>query len=71
MNIKAKYNLSGIYQILNLINGKRYIGQASNIAKRIYEHKRKRNNSHLYKAIKKMDGEILKYQFLKKSPLKI
>lgn len=32
--------ISGIYQILNLVNDKFYIGSAVNIAIRVYEHRR-------------------------------
>jgi len=46
-------NLSGIYQILNLVTNKRYIGQAENIQARIHEHKRKRNKGYLYRSINK------------------
>lgn len=46
-------NFAGIYQILNLVDGKRYIGQAQNIQSRIYEHQRKRNKGYLYRAIEK------------------
>jgi len=36
----------GIYVIINKVNGKKYIGQSSNIEKRIYEHKVYLKNPH-------------------------
>lgn len=41
-------NASGIYEILNTVNGKRYIGQASKFAKRFAEHRQalKRGDHH-------------------------
>jgi len=36
-------NRSGIYQIINKINGKRYIGATKDYDHRIYEHKRRLN----------------------------
>ena len=49
---------SGIYQILNLVNGKRYIGSSSNITKRFCAHKNsteigKHGNTHLMNSFKK------------------
>lgn len=39
--------MTGIYCIENTANGKKYIGQASDIEKRWTQHKQKlRNNSH-------------------------
>lgn len=66
------YNFSGIYQILNLINGKKYIGQAQNILKRIQEHRRRRNGvqcypeTFLYKAVKKYGWESFDFSILEK-----
>ena len=67
MNIKKRYNFSGIYQILNLVNGKRYIGQAQNIAKRIYEHHRIRNTGYLQKAIIKYGWNSFEISVIKTS----
>jgi len=62
----ALLNFSGIYQLLNLVNNKRYIGQAQNIQTRIYEHKRKRNKGYLYKAINKYGWENFNISVLEK-----
>lgn len=47
----------GIYQITNLVNGKRYIGLSNNIKRRFMEHKTPKNfcskNNVLYKSIRK------------------
>lgn len=59
-------NFAGIYQILNLANGKRYIGQAQSIQNRIHEHKRKRNKGYLYKAINKYGWENFEISVLEK-----
>jgi len=44
MNILAR-KVSGIYEIVNTINGHRYIGSSINIQKRWNEHKRDLNNN--------------------------
>lgn len=52
---------AGIYQIVNTRNGKRYIGQAVNIHKRLQGHKQKRNKgTRLYNAIAKYGWENFK-----------
>ena len=58
---------SGIYQILNTINGKFYIGSAKNISARVYEHERQLNNNkhsncHLQYAWNKYGIENFKFQ---------
>ena len=35
---------SGVYQIINCISGKKYIGESVNIEKRWEEHKRRASN---------------------------
>lgn len=62
----SNLNFSGIYQILNLVNGKRYIGQAQNIQTRIHEHKRKRNKGYLYKAVNKYGWQNFEISVLEK-----
>lgn len=70
--IIPKYDFAGIYQILNLSDGKKYIGQAQNILKRIQEHRRRRNGvfcypeTFLYKAIKKYGWENFAFSVLEK-----
>lgn len=49
---------SGVYQILNLVTGKRYIGSSKNIVKRFNAHKnsseiRKHSNTHLMNSFRK------------------
>ncbi|HOJ02092.1 MAG TPA: NUMOD3 domain-containing DNA-binding protein [Anaerolineaceae bacterium] len=41
MNEKTAKRLSGVYEIVNTVNGHRYIGSSANISKRWNEHKRK------------------------------
>lgn len=44
---KTDYGYSGIYCLINIKNGKRYVGSSKNIAKRIWEHRANlRHNSH-------------------------
>ena len=44
------YQRSGIYTILNKINGHRYIGQSKNVRTRLWQHKSLlKNNRHTYK----------------------
>ena len=66
----ADYEFTGIYQILNLSNGKRYVGQAQNIANRIREHKRKRNGqsstNRLYNAVKKYGWDSFSWSILER-----
>lgn len=44
----ASVNMSGIYEIVNLVNGKRYVGSAVHLRKRWAEHRRdlRRNRHH-------------------------
>lgn len=61
LNERSKLNnITGIYQFINKTNNTSYIGQARNIAKRIYEHlrstyddSREDYNYPLHKAIRK------------------
>lgn len=47
---KFIYKNSGIYEVINIVNGHRYIGQSKNIYQRINSHKSLlKNNRHLYK----------------------
>lgn len=40
-------NTSGIYSLVNKVNGKRYVGQATNIQSRLGQHKSSlKNNNH-------------------------
>ncbi len=61
-NLKELKNISGIYQIKNIINGKLYIGSTKNLYKRYYDHsyRLKRNiheNSKLQNAFNKYGEE--------------
>lgn len=63
MIIKQRWNkLIGIYCIINILNGKRYIGSSKNIQSRIYKHRsllrnNKHNNKHLQNAFNKYGEE--------------
>lgn len=62
-------NNSGIYQILNTVNNKRYIGSSVNIKKRWWEHRNQlRNNKHhsvtLQRAFNKYGEEAFKFEVL-------
>lgn len=53
---------SGIYQILNLVNGKMYIGSSNNIERRIYDHgalllNNRHHSIHLQRAFDKYGNE--------------
>lgn len=63
--------ICGIYKIENLINGKVYIGQSSDIKKRWYSHKRdssietsKNYNYPLYKAFRKYGVDNFKFEII-------
>ena len=63
----------GIYQITNLINGKKYIGQSNNIKKRWNEHKfwathADENNFYIYRAMKKYGLENFEFSVLEECP---
>lgn len=65
---------SGIYEIVNAINGKRYVGQATNIAKRAYEHWRRLShgvhpNSALQAAVRKYSLLAFSWRVLEVVPL--
>jgi group I intron endonuclease len=57
---RRKHNMIGIYSILNTVSGKRYIGQAANLEKRLKDHvwlleRKKHHCIHLQRAFSK-DG---------------
>lgn len=54
----------GIYQIINNINGKGYIGQSRNIEKRWLAHKESKEDYPLYKAFRKYGVENFTFQIL-------
>lgn len=63
--MEIKHNYPGIYRIINVINGKSYIGKSNNIDRRFSDHLRAAKNSKrdadinkpLYRAIKKYGYE--------------
>lgn len=64
----------GIYQITNLINGKKYIGQSNNIQKRWQEHKFwanhiNKNNLYLYNAMNKYGVENFEFSIIEECEL--
>lgn len=64
------YTFAGIYQFLNLQNGKRYIGQAQNVATRYFEHRRKRNlyktRIAFYNAVNKYGWDAFEFSVIEK-----
>lgn len=69
----TKEKICGIYKIENLINGKVYIGQSSDIYKRWYNHKRTSHtptlegyNYPLYKAFRKYGIENFNFEIIEK-----
>lgn len=54
----------GIYQIVNNINGKGYVGQSRNIEKRWLAHKESKESYPLYKAFRKYGVENFTFQIL-------
>lgn len=65
----AVTEMSGIYQIMNLANGKRYVGSASNISKRWSRHRKDlssgtHRNKHLQAAFTKYGPGKLKFEIL-------
>jgi group I intron endonuclease len=68
-NSKSIYGISGIYQIVNLITEKRYVGYASNIGVRWNGHKydlrnKKHGNPYLQKAWNKYGSENFRIKLL-------
>ncbi len=66
----SEYEFPGIYQLLNLQNNKRYLGQAQNIANRIREHRRRRNGksgtNRLYNAAKKYGWDVFQWSVVER-----
>ena len=62
-------NIAGIYQIINLVNQKSYVGSSKHIHDRIYNHKnqlklKKHTNTHLQNAWNKVGEENFAYKIL-------
>lgn len=62
----SEIEMVGIYIITNIINGKRYIGQSTDIKRRFYEHRciSHESNIHLKRALNKYGKENFKYEIL-------
>lgn len=61
--------ISGVYRITNLVNGKCYIGQSSNIPGRWRDHKAKARagaKGHLYAAMRQYSIEMFSFEVLEK-----
>lgn len=66
--------VSGIYKIVNKVNGKYYIGSSRNVNKRISEHlselsNKKHCNKKLQNAYNKYGEEIFKFEIISKCPI--
>ena len=59
----------GIYQITNKINGKKYIGQSRDIARRLREHKSKESNPRLKKDFEKFGINAFSFDVLEECEL--
>jgi hypothetical protein len=67
--VRKKNKISGVYQILNTLNNKRYIGSSVNIYNRFVDHKTKLNknkhcNKHLQRAWNKYGEKHFKFEIL-------
>lgn len=65
---------SGIYEIVNLVNGKRYVGSAADSSKRFREHRRflklgEHPNIHLQRAWTKHGSERFEFRLIEKCPV--
>jgi len=65
--------LSGVYQIVNIINGHKYIGSSTNLKKRLGVHKNmlksdKHDNPHLQNAWNKYGKENFKFEIICSCP---
>lgn len=72
---KPKFN-TGIYQIVNLVNGKRYIGSSDNLRKRKYNHfnrlkRGKHDNSYLQRSYNKYGKENFKFEEIVHCPVEL
>ena len=56
--------ISGVYQIVNELNGHRYIGSSKNIQHRILTHRSslRRNNHHRWRYKDKLNNNIYDYE---------
>lgn len=66
---RRKHNMTGIYAIYNMANGKCYIGQAANLAKRLKDHfwlleRGKHHCVHLQRAFIKDGANVFTYTIL-------
>lgn len=71
--ISKNLNFCGIYMIINLINGKKYIGSSINIRQRLWEHRatlrhNKHYNNHLQRAWNKYGEENFDFSILERCP---
>jgi group I intron endonuclease len=57
----GKRNICGVYSVKNIINDKRYIGQSIDVARRMNEHKSRRENNRKYKTNNELYREIEEY----------
>jgi len=63
-----KKKICGIYKIENIINGKIYIGQSTNIPTRWARHKKEASNIHLKNSIEKHGIENFNFTILEECP---
>lgn len=68
--------ISGIYEIFNAVNGKRYIGQSSDLQKREKEHCyklqiKKHSNPHLQRAYLEYGSDKFLFRMIEEVPIKL
>lgn len=66
---KNTHKLSGVYEIRNTLNNKRYIGSSINIYRRWRDHKRKNNKKAVYQIDPATEEIIAEYSSTKEAAM--